>query len=183
MNFNGKCNRLFKVDIENIKFFVNSLTEDDWDFWNLRQISFRPHKKTKTYPFIWSYEENDKIIRTTKKNEIPSFINDIVIRLENTYKGKCVNLLLTKLTPKENILSHIDMKYLKYIHRFHLPIITNKNVIFILKKESFNLKEGFLYEINNTIEHGVENNSLKDRIHLMIDILPFSSDIKCKFIP
>ena len=33
------------------------------------------------------------------------------------------------------------------------------------------LEKGYIYEINNALVHGVENNSNEDRIHLIIDFI------------
>ena len=56
--------------------------------------------------------------------------------------------------------------------RTHIPIITNSEVTFTVGGETKFLKEGEIWEINNTKEHSVDNNSDIDRIHLLIDIMP-----------
>jgi aspartyl/asparaginyl beta-hydroxylase (cupin superfamily) len=55
-------------------------------------------------------------------------------------------------------------------NRVHIPIITNKDVFFKIEDQIKQLKEGEMWEINNSERlHSVENNSNKDRIHLIID--------------
>jgi len=43
-----------------------------------------------------------------------------------------------------------------------------------LGSTDFHMEEGYLYEINNQLSHSVENHSSQDRIHLIIDIIPYS---------
>jgi aspartyl/asparaginyl beta-hydroxylase (cupin superfamily) len=53
--------------------------------------------------------------------------------------------------------------------RTHIPIITNSEVTFIVGGETKYLKEGEIWEIDNSKEHSVNNNSNVDRIHLIMD--------------
>ena len=80
-------------------------------------------------------------------------------------------------TENKNIEEHCDFNELVLCHRIHIPIITNDQVIFHIDKIPFFLEEGKVYEINNQKLHSVENNSNFDRVHLIIDILPFSKNI------
>jgi aspartyl/asparaginyl beta-hydroxylase (cupin superfamily) len=41
-----------------------------------------------------------------------------------------------------------------------------------VNKETINMLEGNLYEINNTKWHNVKNESSDNRIHLIVDIMP-----------
>jgi aspartyl/asparaginyl beta-hydroxylase (cupin superfamily) len=94
--------------------------------------------------------------------------------LEDFFGGICIRSFLANLSPFKNISSHVDLSdTLTKVHRCHLPIITNEEVIFGIGKNEYNLKEGILYEVNNTDYHYVNNNSSKNRIHLIIDILQY----------
>jgi aspartyl/asparaginyl beta-hydroxylase (cupin superfamily) len=75
------------------------------------------------------------------------------------------------LKSNSKIDKHIDAgKSLSICHRVHIPIITNKNVLFEIDNEIKNLKEGEMWEINNSEKiHSVVNNSNTDRIHLIVD--------------
>lgn len=176
---------LYKVEIEDIKSFILTLTDDDWNIWSHRQNSFDQHSKTKTYPLVWAERLNNDTLSVTIKNKF-NYIWDILTPqiedLERRYDGRCMNIMFTKLLSGEKILPHIDSDYLTEIHRCHLPIITNKDVSFYIDNEPLHLNEGVFYEINNQLLHSVENNSLEDRIHLIIDVLPKSSNLNLQFI-
>ena len=99
----------------------------------------------------------------------------IVKELEKRFNGISGLVLYTKLASKKAIEKHIDPGfYLSVIHRLHIPIITNDKCIFNIDNNILNMKEGYLYELNNLLEHSVENNGDNDRIHLIIDIIPNS---------
>ena len=59
------------------------------------------------------------------------------------------------------------------VHRTHIPITTNKSIKFMVGNEVKNLKEGEVWEINNADTHAVNNESDKDRVHLIVDYYPY----------
>lgn len=173
------------IEISEIKTFVSNLTEDDWNAWNHRQNSFHHHSKTKTYPLGWSERLNDTTLSVTIKNKfspIWDVLSPHILNLESRYGGRCTNAMFVKLLSGAKILPHIDSDYLEKVHRCHLPIVTNDDVIFYIEDEPLKLKEGIFYEINNSLLHGVENNSSEDRVHLIMDILPNDSNLNLQFI-
>jgi hypothetical protein len=87
--------------------------------------------------------------------------------------GKMGQVLFIKLPAKKIIDPHEDHgDYLHCVARYHIPIITNLGVKFIIDGESKHVPEGECWEINNNKTHAVENNGEEDRIHLLIDIMP-----------
>lgn len=186
MNISSPIIKLYETNILNIKYFVNNLTEQDWNLWDLRQKKFDVHSNTKSYSLIWAEEHDENTYHVFLKNRT-STINQILIpevnKLEDFYDGTCINLMFAKLPANKNIHPHGDASNLLLnVHRIHLPILTNQNVDFYIDDNRYNLKEGTFYEINNSLTHSVENNSFSDRIHLIIDILPRSKNIKLKYI-
>lgn len=185
MKLLDKFIELYKVEIDEIKSFVLSLTDDDWNAWSYRQNSYDQHSKTKTYPLGWVEKLNDDTMTVTIKNKyskIWDILTPQIEDLEERYNGRCVNIMFAKLLAEEKISPHIDVGFLTKVHRCHLPIVTNKDIIFYIDNEPLHLKEGVFYEINNQLLHSVENNSLEDRIHLIIDVLPRSSNLNLQFI-
>lgn len=80
--------------------------------------------------------------------------------------------MLIKLPAKKSIASHIDRGYhLETCDRIHLPVITDNNVKFIINETVYPMPAGVVARINNNIWHGVENNSEKDRVHLVMDFI------------
>jgi tetratricopeptide (TPR) repeat protein len=51
-------------------------------------------------------------------------------------------------------------------------LITNDDVAFFVGGEEKNMKAGEFWEINNSVDHAVENRSGDDRIHIIVDWMP-----------
>ena len=82
---------------------------------------------------------------------------------------------LIKLLDNKNVLPHRDYgDYLGFVRRFHIPIVTNKDVLFGIETTLQHMAVGECWEINNSKIHFVKNNSNETRIHLLIDIMPNS---------
>ena len=81
---------------------------------------------------------------------------------------------IAELPPGDVITPHRDIGILAMIHRLHVPLITHKNVKFIIGRESYFLEEGRLYDLNNVVVHSVRNDSDVMRLHLLVDMLPHS---------
>lgn len=181
----NNCIELYKVDITNIKSFINSLTDEDWDAWKHRQNSYHFHSKTKTYPLSWvKYLDDDdslNIIIKNKFSKIWDILSPELTKLEKYYRGRCTNVMFAKLLSGEKINPHVDNRHLLNFYRCHLPIVTNNDIFFYINYNQYKLREGIFYKINNFLVHSVENNSTEDRIHLIVDILPYSNNINVKF--
>lgn len=101
------------------------------------------------------------------------YLFDLV--LEHYPKGGIfTRVQLARMQPGSEIPTHYDAtSILENSHRLHIPLITNKKVKFIVDDELVKLESGNLYELNNQLEHSVENpKDGKDRIHLIFDYLP-----------
>jgi hypothetical protein len=101
-------------------------------------------------------------------NEEIKSVCDII---SETYpNGEPKRIILNNLPAGKVIAEHPDRNYhLETCRRIHLPIITNKKVDFNVDREKIPMTVGVITEINNNILHSVQNNSDKDRIHLLID--------------
>ena len=162
--------------IENLKTF----TLEEWNKVSIRQNRFSAHKHTFSLPIIWDI----KSLRTNTKGKLNEYnynkleFNLIENELTKIYqkhygKGKIFRVLLTKLKPLQQISTHRDRgKSLGIIKRIHIPLITNKDILFTVGGTTKNLKEGEIWEINNQNPHSVQNNSKEERVHLIIDYLP-----------
>jgi hypothetical protein len=173
--------KLKRTDIKDIKNFVNELSDDDWNSWSLRQKVFFVHRNTKSYPLIWSEGIVNNKLSIYKKNrnsKIWEFLKPEFNFLEKKYKGTIVKCMLANLLPNSKIDRHWDSNIsLVSSHRLHLPIKTNSSVDFYVDDKLFKFKEGIWYEINNQKYHYVDNRSSENRIHLIVDILPFETEI------
>lgn len=169
-----------EVYSSNIKSeLLNILKEHDGLPVNNNRSGFATHSKTKShliydFPLDWDGEQpTDSVLATDNKTLIDSV--ELLIRmLEEKYSGKRGRVLLVNLPAGENIPEHMDSgAYLQIVHRNHIPIITNHQVMFGVGNTVVNMKENNVYEINNHKTHYVNNDGDSDRYHLIIDIIPF----------
>jgi aspartyl/asparaginyl beta-hydroxylase (cupin superfamily) len=162
-----------KIKVDSFKNKIDKFNNKLWDNFTFRQKTFEVHKETKTIPLIFNtdFRLNDP----TYLNEYEVFKNEFKIiknKLLKIYgKGFIIRAILVLLKSNSKIDKHIDTgKSLSICHRVHIPIITNKDVLFDIDNEIKNLKEGEMWEINNSEKpHSVINNSNIDRIHLIVD--------------
>ena len=78
--------------------------------------------------------------------------------------------MLAKLIHGYKIDAHIDAAPRnRQIHKIHIPISTNPDVIVTIGGEEFYLEEGYAYEVNNIVRHKVVNNGNTDRIHFIFE--------------
>jgi hypothetical protein len=141
-----------------------------------RSKKYKVHMHTESFFIIKSgimdFDINDITYPDTYKlckSEINE-INNILKQKYNFIDGIIGKILVAKLKKGSKIYEHKDNGYgLLTSCRIHIPIITNKKVLFTCGNTTKHLEEGKLYEINNSIRHSVDNNSDEDRIHLIID--------------
>lgn len=187
MNFNGnfkKIGQLKSSHLENLQELVKNIKEAEWAGDSWRQKEYEAHKDTQTISLIFDkdfrheyptkhsmYKRFKKAIKPIKKLLKNSFQTDYQKKLYIKHgKGFFIRINLVRLLPKGDIPSHYDRNFsLSHAHRIHIPIITNKGVIFTVNDSSINIKEGELIEINNKQYHHVINNGNKIRTHLIID--------------
>ncbi|MEX2126063.1 MAG: aspartyl/asparaginyl beta-hydroxylase domain-containing protein [Woeseia sp.] len=189
MNFPGNFFRIGDIDTAELKELLKNLTEEQWQTFGLRQKRYEVHQHTQTIglvydpdfrhshptrlptlevfasalrPILWMtadhFEETRSAQQLIRENGVGYFIRASLVRL----KAQC------------SIAEHMDMNFsLTHSHRVHLPIITNGQVLFTVGKETINLREGQLTEINNRRLHSVHNGGANDRVHLILDfVLP-----------
>lgn len=100
--------------------------------------------------------------------EVQHVISDCMYLVGASRLGR---VMLINLPAGGKIAPHIDEgKYCASYRRYHLPIVTNEDVVFYSGDESYNLEEGQLYELQNKQEHSVENNGITNRLHLVLDM-------------
>jgi len=177
-NFNFKY--VGRTDVSNIISKINELTDDDWGEYNFRQIKFKPHIHTQTIPIIYDEDFRNPHPSCTKWYSIfESDVDSLKKKISKSYgDGYIIRSILTKLKSNRSIPTHIDVGMsLSMCKRIHIPIVTNDSVIFTVDNEKKNLKTGEMWEINNCkCAHSVENNSDIDRIHLIIDYVPYQKN-------
>lgn len=164
------------INVNDLKLKIKELPDQIWHEHTIRQTLFEPHKHTETLEIMWDMEslQTNKIGKTHTnfyKLKIETFLEIIKPLYESIYgEGYFVRVLLVKLKAKTKIAPHVDNgESLINCKRTHIPIITNDYVTFTVGGETKCLKEGEIWEIDNTKEHSVINDSNENRIHLIID--------------
>lgn len=86
--------------------------------------------------------------------------------------GKTFSVRLMNLEGEKNLGRHVDYCIgLGYgVVRIHLPIVTDKKVIFHIEDEKLHLNEGTLWFTDIASYHSVANPIKKSRLHLIIDL-------------
>lgn len=145
----------------------------NWDDYQYRQQNYAVHRETQTIPLLWN--ERDFLNLKCWENYLlfKDEIDKIETIIEDTLslKGTVHTAILIKLKKKARIYPHFDhAPFFKSSKRIHVPVFTNPDCFFTVDSEIINMKEGEIWEINNTGKlHGVENKGTTDRIHLLID--------------
>lgn len=102
--------------------------------------------------------------------EVDKLIDWIFTFVNGTKLGR---IMIVKLMPGGVIGEHIDPgRYFLNHYRFHVPIITDPNVLFFGedKTQAMHMPEGYLSQLANRRKHSAENRSTIERIHIIVDI-------------
>jgi aspartyl/asparaginyl beta-hydroxylase len=87
--------------------------------------------------------------------------------------GVVTRVQLARMQPGAMIRRHVDQSLvLLASHRVHLPLSTNQDVEFFIGNQSYHMPVGSMFELNNRLQHAVENKGQTDRVHLIVDYLP-----------
>lgn len=166
-----------QYDTLNIKRKVIEL-EEEWKYDTTRQDTFNVHRHTNSYilnkvSIDWEKDTPLNQIYRNQNSDLWNLTEPIIKELEEDCDGEMGQVLYVNLPAGKVIDPHEDFgSYLFYICRYHIPIITNPDVGFIVDEEIKFMKEGECWEINNNKMHSVFNKGNSDRIHLLIDIMP-----------
>ncbi len=164
------------IDVSSIRQKLAQFSEQKWQE-SGREKLYEPHRDTQALLLI-----HDDDFRHFKPSLLPLFetfrsdLEPLFQRFPEFYKsqGYFVRALFARLRAGGAIAPHVDrVPSLLNCHRVHLPITSNRDVWFSVGGESINMRVGDLTEINNATVHTVENKSDEDRIHLIIDWVPY----------
>ena len=67
------------------------------------------------------------------------------------------------------ISGHSDGNASHYIHKIHVPLITNLETIFHVGTQAKHLPKGEIVEVNNKRTHSIKNDGDQDRIHFIFE--------------
>lgn len=148
------------ADNEWIRHFNQQYYEGNWSVASLRSIGGRTKQ---IYPDPHSTED----FADTEILARCGYVREVLEKIE--CEKEAVRFML--LGARTKIREHRDyfMGFDEGLIRLHIPVITNELVEFYLGNQQIEMREGELWYLDFYQKHRVENNSDKDRIHLVID--------------
>ena len=178
----GKASNFLKlkdsIDVDMIRRKLSRIPERMWHT-SGREQAYEAHKQTNSLLLVADkdfrhYNPTEHELYHEFRKELKP-VTDFIAEHYN-HDGYVVRILFARLAAGGKIAPHTDGLYsLMKCHRIHLPIVSNDQVVFSVGGEDLVMREGELWEINNSTLHAVENRSDKDRIHLIIDWVPNST--------
>tara|TARA_B100000085_G_scaffold135669_1_gene123518 strand:+ start:1317 stop:1955 length:639 start_codon:yes stop_codon:yes gene_type:complete len=165
---------------------IDKLPEEAWDGETDRN-KFSVHTMVKVVPIRWTFDSLKRKKITRLKNnewydvlEFTNIENELQKIYEKYYGAGFIDTIILALMPgNHTLIPHKDNGYsLMRTHRTHIPLITNKDVLFkvgekVASSESKHMNVGEIWEINNARIHEVNNNGNDDRIHMIVNYYPY----------
>jgi tetratricopeptide (TPR) repeat protein len=162
-------------DVEALRNKIEQIPADKW-LESGREKLFAVHKDTQSLILVlfedFKHKQPDYLEPYFDlQDELKPVVDHIAGYYQNN--GFIVRVLLAKLLAGGKIPHHTDAGFsLLNCHRVHIPIITNDEVDFVVGGEKINMQAGEFWEIDNGVDHAVENRSDEDRIHIIVDWMP-----------
>lgn len=153
-------------------------TDPVWTRNDLRQKQFDVHADTRSIVFAWPLnwrlgQRQDVMSYSYAPAALTAAVTSCAASLAALYDGQVVRLMAAELCAGGSIAEHIDAgPSLPFVHRCHVPIVTNDDVEFTIEDVAYRFREGIAYEIDNTRRHAVANRGQTPRVHLICDVLP-----------
>ncbi|HZD92413.1 MAG TPA: aspartyl/asparaginyl beta-hydroxylase domain-containing protein [Pseudolabrys sp.] len=171
--------RLFDHPVQDILSALPDSGSPSWDDARFRQKAYSAHSTTRAIVFYWlpNHWVAGTPVVVLRKPDAPKplmeAVSAVAVALEQRLDGKVAKLMLAELAPGAKAARHRDKApALTAVHRCHFPVLTNKDVSFMVDDEDFYLEPGVVYEFDNTRMHGVRNRSDRPRVQLICDIMP-----------
>lgn len=143
-----------------VHHYNQSIYEGDWSGVALRSVG---GKAMQLYP---DPTATDAFADTALLMRCPYFQTVVT-----TFQCPLTAVRLLRLKAGSSIREHRDYRlgYEDGEVRLHVPVVTNPDVRFFLAGERVWMAEGECWYLNVNLPHRVENESQRDRIHLVID--------------
>lgn len=174
MKIDTKLRTLGPVNHAALKAAVCGVPGETWFDDKLRQEAFTAHAQTQSIILLFTTGWPDIVIEQRKGWDLFSQaaipLMRQIIGQYYSVNGTVIRAVVAKLVAGGVIDEHFDdHPTFSISHRIHVPLMTNDEVDFVIGDETFNLKEGIAYEVNNLEYHSVNNRSDADRVHFIFD--------------
>lgn len=143
-----------------IDHFNQSIYEGNWSGVALRSVAGRPMQLYPDPTATGSFADTELLARCSYYQAVLA-----------TFQCPLTAVRLLRLQGGSSIRPHRDYRlgYEDGEVRLHVPVITNPDVAFFLDGERIPMAEGECWYVNVNLPHWVDNRSVTDRIHLVID--------------
>jgi hypothetical protein len=168
--------KLGSVDVEALVERVKNIPDSQWDSEN----EAKPNKFARlndTSHIIFRYIESpknvfdfdDHPILWDEWKEMLSPIMEQTAKSLGYKKYRFPRVMLARLPAGGEISEHSDADASHYIHKIHVPLLTNPGSQFRVGQRTMHLPVGDIIEVNNKRNHAVRNDGACDRIHLIFE--------------
>lgn len=182
---------LFRRDVSRLKEFVLNLGEEDFGEEKQRKtnawLSGRERNLHNVKPgvssihLIFSDQDGDDVYEFPWYYEGPigKLIEPILDQILGEDVRNIIRVQLARMPPGSTIRKHVDVGgYSTNGHRIHVVVSTSPAITFQVCAEPekcipLHVEEGLVFELNNRLQHFVDNpsNSSTVRVHLVIDVV------------
>ena len=169
-------NEMGPVDVKDLISRVKSIPESLWQ----AQNENKPNKYTTLnltqhiiFRFINSMDNvfdftDHPVLWDEWKDVLLPIMEQAARRLGyNSYRFPRV--MFARLPAGGEIAHHKDNAASHYVHKIHVPLVTNPATTFHVGEQARHLPVGEMVEINNKNIHAVQNGGSEDRIHLIFE--------------
>lgn len=179
MNIDTPLRELGTVDSAALRDAILAQDDAAWEEDNCRQEAFEVHRNTKSIVLVFVDLDRWPEIVVSQEPGWPRLsgvalpvMNDIISRLYPP-GGTVIRAMAAKLLAGKKITPHVDRHQSFHRgHRIHVPITTNPRVRFMIDGQSYQLKVGEAYELNNQKMHSIMNKGSEDHITFIFDYVP-----------
>jgi len=168
-------NHLGPVDVDDLLERVKGIPESLWQSENEKKPNkYRNLNETRHIMFRFVsgldnvFEFHDLPLWEEWKEVLSPIMEQAAIRL-GYQSYRFPRAMFARLPAGGEISPHQDVAASHYIHKIHVPLITNPKTIFHVGGKTMHLPCGEMIEINNKAVHSVRNDGETDRIHFIFE--------------
>jgi len=178
-------NHLGSADVGALIERVKNIPESLWESENIVKPNYFD-RLNDTRHIVFRFPDNpDNVFDSNDHPELWNEWKDVLLPIMKQtaqklgYKNyRFPRVMLARLPAGGEISPHSDTEASHYVHKIHVPLITNSETIFHVGKQSEHLPAGEVVEVNNKRIHAVKNSGEHDRIHFIFEC--YNVDDYCK---
>lgn len=179
MNFEGNFKKLGTIDTTQVRALIETESDAEWAIEDATRERYpgplRRDIQTIAMLFDWG-GETQPLTRCRRHSAYAALLEPIFQQIASGVGGGVIRrCLFVRLRPNGLILPHVDEGH-EVSHRIHVPILTNDQVFFTVDGERLHMRPGEIWEINNSRLHYVENRGAEERVHLVLNWHPRTSN-------